>query len=336
MIREIEKISKQQTISIPVKADKDGCIDKECPVEDCCFGFKVNETDWANLFKDEAVYCPQCGHVAPSKSWWTKEQIKEAKKQAFNFVKYQVGNALSLGAKDFNRQPQNGFITFKLKVNGVQSRYVILPIEAQEAMEQKIVCNQCNARFSVIGAAFFCPCCGHNSVERMFDQTLEKVVSKLNITDKFKAVLDDSGQKDEAVITCQSIIETCLSDCVTAFQFFCEKKYQTPVGEKKISSQSFQRIDFGSSAWKKVLGQGYEDWITKEECSELNILFQRRHLLQHCNGIVDEKYLEKTGDQKYRLGQRIVVSKNDVEKLLFIIKMLASNIRLMTGTSSLT
>ena len=52
--------------------------------------------------------------------------------------------------------------------------HVMLPIPVKEIMNLQITCEQCNARYSVLGCAFFCPCCGHNSVERTFDDSLKK------------------------------------------------------------------------------------------------------------------------------------------------------------------
>ena len=43
------------------------------------------------------------------------------------------------------------------------------------------------------------------------------------------------------------------------------------------------------------------------ELNELNILYQKRHLLAHNEGMVDESYIKKSGDQFYKVGQKIVV-----------------------------
>ena len=55
---------------------------------------------------------------------------------------------------------------------------------------------------------------------------------------------------------------------------------------------AFQQLDQGSQLWKEVIGKEYTHWITNEEFSRLQILYQRRHLLSHNEGIVDEKYFE--------------------------------------------
>ena len=38
----------------------------------------------------------------------------------------------------------------------------------------------------------------------------------------------------------------------------------------------------------------------------MKVYYQRRHLLIHTNGIVDEEYLNKTNDSNYKVGERIV------------------------------
>ena len=58
----------------------------------------------------------------------------------------------------------------------------------------------------------------------------------------------------------------------------------------------------------------------------MEIMFQRLLLLVHYAGIVDEKYLNKTLDSSYLIGQRIVVQKADVLDLLEIIRTLGSAI----------
>lgn len=66
LIREIRRLDGTHEISVPVAADEKGYIDKECPADPCRFAFKVRADDWRELFRDDAVYCPRCGHAAPS------------------------------------------------------------------------------------------------------------------------------------------------------------------------------------------------------------------------------------------------------------------------------
>ena len=191
--------------------DQDGYIDKECPNEDCLSQFKVNDEDWGNLFSDEAVYCPFCGHSAPADKWWTTEQVEQAKRQAVRSVEAKIGNALSRDAREFNRsQPRNSFIKMSMKYKG-PTHFVNVPAEALAEMEQKIQCDNCGARYAVIGSAFFCPCCGKNSARLTFTNTIEKVRAKVRNIDAIRELISQTS-KDEAARTCTSLLESCVPD----------------------------------------------------------------------------------------------------------------------------
>jgi hypothetical protein len=51
------------------------------------------------------------------------------------------------------------------------------------------------------------------------------------------------------------------------------------------------KVDVGGELWKEILDENYEI-TTDTEFNRLNILFQRRHLLNMPEGIVDEKYTQ--------------------------------------------
>lgn len=325
LIQELENLKYQQ-ISVPVKADAEGYLDKECPNTECLFAFKVNQDDWKSLFRDEAVYCPMCGHNAPAKSFWTTEQIENATSQGYKYLRGKIDAALEEGANNFNlRQDQNSFFTMSFKVTGTNSQHYILPISAKKEFERKLKCDECNANFAVIGSAFFCPCCGNNSVEKTFNESLSKVEIKLNNIPIIKKAIE-AVSKDEAEITCHSLIESALNDCVVAFQRFCEATFAKENPTVKLSANVFQRLEDGSRHWKEVFNQGYDDWLTVKEFARMNTLFQRRHLLSHREGLVDQKYLQRANDLTYKLGQRIVVKKSDVADLLTLIKKITSAI----------
>lgn len=326
LIRELENLNNKK-ISVPINSDSEGYLDKECPNKECLFVFKTKEEDWKNLFKDEAVFCPMCGHKAPANSFWTTEQLEKAKKEVTKYVRGKIDTALIECANDFNRrQDRNAFIKMSVKVTGTNSQHYILPVSAKKEFERKLQCEICNANYAVIGSAFFCPCCGNNSVEKTFDESLNKVEIKLNNIPTIRKAIETLS-KDDAEITCRSVIETALNDCVVAFQRFCEATYQKENPNEKIPANVFQRLDDGSNLWKKVFHAGYQDWLTTSEFNRMNILFQRRHLLSHTEGIVDEKYLQRANDNVYKLRQRIVVKEKDVTELLKLIRKVVAKIR---------
>lgn len=130
--------------------------------------------------------------------------------------------------------------------------------------------------------------------------------------------------KDEAELTCRSLRETCISDGVVAFQKYCEGLYMR-FGDAPFNA--FQRLEQGSNLWLNAVQKGYDEWLTAEELSSLNVLYQKRHILAHNEGIVDHQYIKKSGDPSYKEGQRIVVSDRDIDKLLDALEKLSRGIK---------
>lgn len=173
MFDELSRILRQLdgqkiTVTPDIAVDEDGYIDRECPHDDCMFEFKVHDQDWREIVRDEEVFCPFCGHSADAQKWWTTEQIEKIQEQAFAQVKGTINQAMRRDAEAFNRRQRKGsFITMKMKVER-GFRDVVLPASAAEPMRLKLTCEECSCRFAVIGSAFFCPSCGHNSADKVF------------------------------------------------------------------------------------------------------------------------------------------------------------------------
>lgn len=329
MSESFKELENLKSVSVGIASDEKGYTDKQCPSEDCEFLFKVNNEDWLNIFKDEAVWCPLCRHEAPAKEWFTIAQIEHAKEEAFNVVKGLVGKSLTNMTKKFNRgQNKKGFVSISMKYKGTNTRTFTIPAKAAEAMELDISCEKCQSRFSVIGSAFFCPACGHNSVTQTFSDSLRKIKAKIDNLEVIREALIAASSKDDAELTCRSLRETCISDGVVAFQKLCEGLYE-PYGKSPFNA--FQRLDQGSELWGNAINEQYSDWLTAEQSNQINVLFQKRHLLSHNEGIVDEKYVTKSMDSSYKVGQRIVVSDNDIEALLIILKKLNDGLKLGCG-----
>lgn len=315
-------------ISVPLESDDKGYIDRECPAAHCEFPFKVHEDDWVKLFRDEAVYCPQCRHEGPSDQWFSKGQVEHIQREAMNQAKGMLHDAFRDMARSFNSgQRRDSLFTISLRVTGSRPRSFVLPASAAEVMELEITCEDCCARFAVVGAAFFCPCCGHNSADRMFDDALKKVITKIQTLPDLREAVEQTHGKGAAAVLSRSIMESGLGECVSAFQRFCEQAYGTISSGEKIPRNVFQRLDDSSDLWQLKLGYGYADWISSNELRELRIFYQRRHLLAHQEGIVDADYVKKSGDSTYAVGQRLVVSEADVEKMVMLVEKLAEEIR---------
>ena len=312
-------------ISIPIEVDEQGYVDKECPATSCIFTFKIHQDDWRNIVRNEEVFCPRCGHVAPAKNWFTTDQIEKAKEQALDVLQGYVREALNEFAQDLNRSVQsNSFVKISMQVSGDTTKPVIVPITASEPMTMKAICTECHCRYGFIGAAFFCPSCGHNSAEQTFRQSLGIIRATLANEERLREVLD----RDTAENTIRALRENAIEDTVTSFQRVMECMYmkllETPSAAPK---NAFQRLQQGNDLWKASAGKSYEEVLTVEESNLLKMYFQQRHVLSHREGIIDQEYLNKSGDSAYRVGQRLIVKRQDVIQFVDTIEKLVRGLQ---------
>lgn len=324
MLKTLKKLGNSVYYETSIEVDEDGYIDKECPNDKCLSKFKVKADDWCNLVSDEEVHCPYCGHIAPANSWYTTEQIEEAKSQAIQSVKNQLGEAIRKDARKFNAKPKTGFVSMSLKVSGWEKQ-PLLPIKALALMEQKLVCPRCGCSYSVIGSSTFCPCCGYSSIQNTFKNCIETVRSKLKLYMMPETVYEGFS-KDAVADVKQSLLRSSLIELVGAFQVLCAAIFSEKYPSVSLSRNVFQRLDDGNSLWRENAGIEYTDWLFSDEMYKLKMYFQQRHLLEHNGGIIDESYIRKSGDTSYVVGQQLIVKEHDVAEFLDIICKLGNGI----------
>lgn len=324
-IRALRQLEGTKRIPAPISSDEDGYFDRECPSKECQFQFKVHMEDWKVKVRDEEVFCPFCGHVADSTEWNTEKQLEHFKQVAVSHVKSTVSSALRRDADRWNRrQSRNSFISMTMKVDN-RPQQVSVPPEAAEPMRLRILCPACKCRYAVIGAAYFCPSCGHNAADQVFTQTIVGIRKSLEALRTVRTAIQDA---DTAETTTLLIIENGLQNAVTAFQRCAEAMFATLPTSSAARQSAFQNLAEGNQLWKDATGKSYGNHLSEDELARLVLSFQQRHLLAHTQGIVDENYLRKSGDTRYRLGQRIVVRIPMVQDTLDLIE------RLVTGLKS--
>lgn len=314
-------------ISIPVtlQSDENGYFDRECPNENCLYQFKIKLKDWEDKVSDEEVHCPMCGHVDTSDKWWTQDQLEQIQEIAANYAMNYIQAELDKSFRSLERSTRsNKFFKITYKP-GKRVSFINNPIGQMPEWEQEIACEKCGTTYSVIGSAYFCPCCGYNSASSSFSESLDTIQKMLDSVDQMKALFSEKYDNDKAETMCRSMIEGSLGDCVSAFQKFAERRY-TEITGKSARVNDFQIIEKGNNLFRSAVGYGYEKWLSEYELSMLKLYFQRRHLFEHNNGMVDEQYLSKTGDTNYSVGQRLIIRKNEVEEVLKILKKLGDGI----------
>jgi hypothetical protein len=320
LMRELRRLDRQQ-VSVPMSTDAEGYLDRECPSDACLSQFKVYGEDWRDKVRDEEVFCPFCRHTAVSIKWFTQDQINHAKEVAIAQVGRTISDAMKRDAQRWNqRQQRDSFLRITMQVNE-RPTSVLLPLAAAEPMRLKITCPSCTCRYAVIGAAFFCPACGHNAADLMFGQSLAAIRNPLDALNSVRAAIPD---RDTAETTARLFLENGLQNAVTTFQRYAEVLYGRYPSQPQPRRNAFQNLDEGSALWHAATGKRYGDYLEPRELAALTRLFQQRHLLAHTQGLVDADYIARSGDTAYRVGQRLVIREPSVRECADLIEKLVS------------
>ena len=318
-------------IEIPMKifSDEKGYLDRQCHNENCLFDFKVNLQDWEESISDDEAHCPLCGYVEKKENWYTDEQEEAIRDIASDYIRcYMIGEIDKMFSNFAQSMRNNKYVKVTYKRNRPVT-FMNNPIGAKDEWNLDIICEKCGTRYSVIGSAFFCPCCGYNSASNVFDNSMNIITKMVQSLDDMKSLLIAQFDMDTAETMCRSMLENSFGQVVSAFQKFAQCRFKEISGvEKRVND--FQMVDKGSQYFCDETGSGYEAFLSPNEIDSMKLYFQRRHIIEHNSGIVDQKYIDNSGDIDYSVGQRIVVKTSEALELIAIIKKLASGLITLT------
>ena len=159
--------------------------------------------------------------------------------------------------------------------------------------------------------------------DRVFAQSIAGIRRSLGALSEVRAAIPDP---DTAENTSRLIVESGLQNAVTAFQRLAETLYATLASSPKARRNAFQNLAEGSRLRQAQTGKSYRDNLSEDELNRLTQSFQQRHLIAHKQGTVDDLRLRKSGDTRYRLGQRVVVRAPMVRDTLELIERLVAGL----------
>lgn len=185
-------------------------------------------------------------------------------------------------------------------------------------LEEEVVCNNCTLRYTVYGSFAFCPDCGrHNSV-----QILEK---NLTLAEK-QIALADKVEPDLAA----HLISDALENGVSAFDGFgresCRVHAPKATDPAKAEKISFQNLSGAQKNVDQLFGIDLASGLDASDWTHTCRSFQKRHLLAHSVGIIDEKYVKATGDPTATVGRKVSIQSTEVLTLLASIRHLGEHL----------
>ncbi len=209
---------------------------------------------------------------------------------------------------EFDYKPRGGFgIGISLKVTPGLPH----PIRCyrEKKLETSVVCDNCTLRYAIYGVFGWCPDCGVHNSRQILAKNLELAEKEL--------VLSDSVEGELA----EHLIGDALENVVSAFDGF----------GRAISSQQGHETRFQSLAGARrnvqdVFDFDFADAATPQEWDFICRMFQKRHLLSHKMGVIDDEYVQKANDLTATAGRKIVVSRNEVKDSLTLVRKMGDRL----------
>ncbi len=316
------RLQDEMTFRVSIPTDENGLTGRECPIDDCLGYFKVK---FGTGLKgdDLPCICPYCGHKGPHDTFWTQEQLKYAESIAMREVTGLVVNELK--KMEFDIKPKGAFgIGFSMKVKPGAPH----PIRfyREKKLETDVGCSSCTLEYAIYGVFGYCPDCGvHNSL-----QILQK---NLELAEKELSLAASTADEDLKA----HLIGDALENAVSAFDGFGREAATThkhlASDSKKASALSFQNLRSANDHVRSFFGFDLNAGVAADEWDLLIRCFQKRHLLAHKMGVIDEKYVSSANDPTARTGRKVAVDSAEVAALLLAVGNLGT--RLMQGLAAL-
>ena len=212
-----------------------------------------------------------------------------------------------LKALEFDHKPRGPFgigISMKLQPGApVPVRWY-----REKNLETEIVCDQCTLRYAIYGVFGWCPDCGvHNS--------LQILTKNLDLARKKLALLTSVEQE-----LSETLIADALAGVVSAFDGFGRELCT------KCDKPSFQNLEGGRKRVQQSYNFDMADCLTGAEWPSACRGFQKRHLLAHKMGVVDQDYISKTSDSAAVVGRKVALTTEEVASLVEIVEKLGKRL----------
>lgn len=160
----------------------------------------------------------------------------------------------------------------------------------------------------------------------MFAGAVATVLASIGLAERLPSQMAD---KDAAADLARLFAEDGMVRLWSSFQRFTEATYaaQPASATAPACRNAFQNLDDSDRLWSGAVGKTYADMLSADEHRDLVRLVQQRHVLGHKDELVDADYVAKSGDTKYRVGQRLVVGPAAVRRVSDLVERLAAELK---------
>lgn len=190
--------------------------------------------------------------------------------------------------------------------------------EQRAFLATHIDCQSCDAEYTVYEVFESCVACKEEQNHHIFRKNLELVKKQLELAQTITTDLK------------RLLTENSLVDLVSSFDGFArrltDKSKDKASKPDKVGYLSFQNLKKARKDVKQLFGFDLSKPLEQERWYSANDSFQKRHLLTHNLGLIDEAYIEKSKNKTAVIGERIVIDQTEVNALIDDVSILGLHV----------
>lgn len=282
----------QPSVPVIMISDKEGFFGMRC--SSCKEYFRTTS-------RNDLMYCPYCGEWHYGIDFLTENQ----KQYVNSYIK------VFLKSLEEGRDVELDLDSIMGNLSDNRSPFVY----TEQRQQKRIKCS-CGIIYDILGEYGGCPICNKRN-------SLEVLLERLAVLED--RVINPIFGKDEREKREKEWIET-LKNCVSDFEALGNDLKQlllilpaTPRRKNDIRDLNFQNVTYANDKLKNWYGIDFLLGISEEDKNFIIRSFGRRHLFTHNAGVVDQEYLDKTGDTTVRLRERLHIRSREVKRLIELV-----------------
>ena len=303
-------------LGIPLPKTPDGRVYRYSPNEkalprhfvlgDAPKGFEPTEEarKRMKLFpRSTETVCPYSGVVAGDQDFTHPADIEAAK----DIVRHAATADVAAAVHGMFRDMERKFASSKfLKVNTTAPTPNPKPRFFRRDLLRELVCDHCGRDYGVFAIGLFCPDCGAPNLKLHFAREIDLVLKQVTLADA------QEGQEELAY----RLMGNAHEDVLTAFEATLKAVYQHGIDKgasatPKPVRNDFQNIDRARARFAE-LGLDPFAKLTRDDLADLNLNIQKRHIIGHNLGVVDEKFADHAASA--RLGETVHLVGEDIRR----------------------
>lgn len=270
--------------------------------------------------------CPYSGTVAEDDAFVHPDDVKAAVEMVKHDAVQDVQDALSEMLRNTFKGSfsNNSFI----KVTASVKRSVPKPKPrfARQDLMRELVCDHCGRDYGVFAISLFCPDCGAPNLRLHFVREAELVDDQVSLAEEIAVDKEELAYR---------LLGNAHEDVLTAFEATLKTVY---LHGKSTTSNSplpkvgndFQNIEKALKRFEELCLNPFNS-LTEDEMEELRLNIQKRHVIGHNLGVVDDKFAAHDNDAK--IGETVNLVGDDIRKFAAISQKVIDNLDTWLGRS---